>query len=310
MDSKDIELKSALDEIFGDDIIELNEDIPVIAKNELTNEELFENTSTLVFNQNDIIDAMEEFNSNEESVVNSEQIPNTIDKIINENNKDYNSILHEFSLPMIDMKNDSKENNAIDSNLNSAGEQKEIAYKNNNLDNAVKEKNSNIPIKKVIIISIIVVLLTLVGVYFIVNYISNREKVINCSYLFDDKNYKITDEYKITFKNRKITYIEGVYIYSSKTNDYDEQIRYIKEDKLPVIINSNGMKGFTYTYENTDDSIKISSYLDYTIMDEKEINSIDQDVKPISYFEVNLNENNKNLIKSFEKQGYKCITSK
>lgn len=316
MDSKDIELKSALDEIFGDDIIELDENTPVTDKKELTNEELFENTSTLVFNEDDIISAYKELNSIQENNINNNEestmvdkplgdigISNTFDIPVIESNEDSNVALEEIKPPVIE------EDNYIENNI--------TEFNNNIITEVVGEtkdnldvKSSNIPIKKVVIISIIVILITLAGVYLIINYNSNRKKVVNCSYIFDDKNYKITDEYKITYKNKKITYVEGVYIYSSKTNEYNSQIKYIKEDKLPAIINSNGMKGFTYTYENTDDSIKISSYLDYTIMDEDEINAIDQKIKPISYFKIDLNENDKNLIETFEKQGYKCIRSK
>ena len=216
-------------------------------------------------------------------------------------------ILNDFSIPVIDIKNDKKDENKEQLIIEDKAVEESKNNGTNNLENTV---NKNIPAAKVVIISIMVVLFTLTGVYFLANYNSNKEKVVNCSYSFNDKNYKITDEYKITYNSKKITYIEGIYIYTSKADEYDEQIKYIKEDKLPPIINSNGMKGFTYTYENTNDSIKIYSYLDYTIMDEEEINSIDQDIKPVSYFKVDLKSNSENLTDLFKKQGYKCVTSK
>lgn len=356
MDSKDIELKSALDEIFGDDIIELDDDIPVVETKEPTNEELFENTSTLILNPNDFIEPNEEIIANEMEVpfvfdnasnndvsavisnqtsnIDSSVIENPLintskkaemkevnDKnesileipfgsdVIFQNNDSSIGVLNDFSVPVLDAKNDVFENNSIEVNINN--ETKTIQEEVNDIsEEQKKEKNSNIPIIKVVIISVIVILLTLIGVYISLNFFGNKDKTIVCSYLFDDKNYKITDEYKITSQNKKITYIEGIYMYTSKTDEYDEQIRYVKEDKLPAIINSNGMKGFTYTYENTDDSIKISSYLDYTIMDENEIKAIDQNTNPISYFKVDVKENSENLTKLFKKQGYKCTSRK
>lgn len=264
MDYKDKELENALDEIFGDDIIELDTSTPL------------KKTSNL---QNITFDA----NKSEENIENLE-----LEETLTEEQE---------NIEKIDTKDDKEPNSNVDF------EKQESSLKE-------KKEISNIPMKKVVIISALVVLLTLAIVYLIVNYFENKQKTINCSFSFDDKGYKITDEYKITYKNKLITYIEGVYIYTSKTDDFDEQIKYIKEDKLPAIINSNGMKGFTYSYENSDDLIKINSYLDYTIMDFEKIKNIDQTSNPISYFKINLEDNSKNLISLLEKQGYKCTTSK
>lgn len=252
MDNKDTELKNALDEIFGDDILEVDTNV----------------------SQKELLETHEnEIKENEE-------------------------ILEE---PKI----------VIDETKNEVGIEEEIIPQDSQIVSSDEDKKSlNIPIKKVVIIGILVALLTIFIVFIIINYFGKKPKVINCSYLFDDEGYKISDEYKITFENKSISYIEGVYLYQSKNSEFDSQIEYIKQDKLPVIINSNGVKGFTYAYENSSSSLKISSYLDYSIMDFNSLKQINQDSMPLAYFKIDLEENNKNLIKDLEKQGYKCTKSK
>ena len=252
MDNKDNELKNALDEIFGDDILEVDTNV--------SQKELLETHENEIKSNEEILDEpkIEIGEAKKEVVIEEEIIPE-------------------------------------DTQIISSDEDKE---------------SSNIPVKKVVIIGVLVALFTIFMVFIIINYFGKKPKVINCSYLFDDTGYKISDEYKITFENKSISYIEGVYLYQSKNSDYDSQIEYIKQDKLPAIINSNGVKGFTYTYENSSSTLKISSYLDYSLMDFNSIKQINQDSVPLAYFKVDLEENNKNLIKNLEKQGYKCTKSK
>ena len=47
--------------------------------------------------------------------------------------------------------------------------------------------------------------------------------------------------------------MDGKYKYTALTDEYKQQIEYVKNEKLPAIVNSNGMDGFTYIYEASDD---------------------------------------------------------
>ena len=146
-------------------------------------------------------------------------------------------------------------------------------------------------------------------IYVIVSYLNGKERVINCSYQAEDAGYRVTDEYKITYVNDDVTYVEGVYNYTAKTDEYKQEVAYVKEEKLPVIINSNGMKGFTYIYETNDTFFKVSSYLDFTLFNYDEIGKINQEVTPISYFDINSKMSVNDLRTLFEDQGYVCNVS-
>ena len=144
-----------------------------------------------------------------------------------------------------------------------------------------------------------------------------EENLITVKFLSENNNIyylgmdnKYSDEYKITYKHDDIVYVEGEYIYNVLDNDYKDQIDVIKNEKMHVLLNSNGMKGFTYTYEVSDKSFKINSYLDFSQFDYKKINNIDQSLMPISYFEITNNMKYETLIKELQNQGYKCVPTR
>ena len=210
MDEKDKQMKEALDDIFGDDVIEIKD----------TNDDNLTNTSLNIPN-----------------ISSSEIIAPT----------------------SLDNENNIQETTA---------------------------KDNNISYKKIILYFLIGFVLGFILIYIIVNFVLNKEKTINCSYSANDLGYKITDEYKIKYKNNIILKVDGSYIYTAKTEEYKSQIEYIKNEKIPVIINSNGMKGFTYIYEVSDSYFKVNSYLDYDLFEFDKINKIDQKNMPISYFKI------------------------
>lgn len=134
----------------------------------------------------------------------------------------------------------------------------------------------------------------------------NCEKKTSCSYAVNDTNYKISDTYEIKYKKNKILYVNGKYDYEAKTKDFENQINIIRQEKIPVMVNSNAMKGFTYILDEGNDKFSITSSLDFTSFDYNEISKIDQKTKPISYFEIDSNLTYEKLKNILEKQGYTC----
>ena len=244
MDEKDSDVKRALDDIFGDDIIEID------------------------------------------PAINDEE---PIEEIIEINKEELN-----------DEKKESKVEEIKEETIT---EEKDISL----IDNEKQEKSFN---KKIFIYFILGFIIGLVFIYFIVNYSSEKEKIVNCSYQAEDTGYKVTDEYKITYKKDNVIYVESIYNYTAKTDEYKNQIEYIKDEKLPIIINSNGMSGFTYTYETSENFFKVFGYLDFTLFDYDKISKINQSVTPISYFNISSKQSFNELTKKLEKEGYVCIKSK
>lgn len=252
MDKKDSDIKRAIDDIFGDDVIEIG-NVEETSKNEYTDS----NLSATSLN-----------------------IPLTLDTLP--------------SAPEI---------NDYTSQINNDG---------NEEDNkpVIDEKNGKSFNKRIMIYFIIGFIIGLVFIYVIIKFVIGRQRVVNCAYSAEDVGYKVTDEYKIRYKNDTILYVESTYNYTAKTDEYKEQIEYVKDEKIPVIINSNGMSGFTYVYETSESFFKVLGYLDFTLFDYKKINKMDQKVAPISYFNINSTPSFKALKKDLEKEGYICTVSK
>ena len=70
------------------------------------------------------------------------------------------------------------------------------------------------------------------------------------------------------------------------------------------------MPGFTYTYETSDNYVKVNGYLDFTLFNYDEIEKINQEAMPLSYFKISRDMTYKTLKVNLEKQGYKCTTTK
>lgn len=204
-------------------------------------------------------------------------------------------------------------NNQINPNLNAS-------YPENNLTIENKEASSSKDVltstntikddksfnKKIIIYIALGIVLGLIVVFILVNFVFGIEKKELCTSVAEDTGYKYTDEYKITYKKNKINYVESTYTYTALNSEYKEQIKYVSDDKLRAVINSNGMPGFTYTYETSDDYVKVNGYLDFTLFNYDEIEKINQEAMPLSYFKISRDMTYKTLKNDLEKNGYKC----
>lgn len=172
------------------------------------------------------------------------------------------------------------------------------------ITNKIKENKENI-IYYLIGLAIITVI-----IYVLVNFVFGITKTVTCTYRAEDEGYDFSDEYKITYKKNKISYVESVYTYNALNDEFKGQLQYIREDKLPVIVNSNGMPGFTYIYESNDDFIKVNGYLDFTLFEFDKIDKMDQELMPISYFKIDSKTTYKTLKEDLESEGYVCTLSK
>ena len=208
-------------------------------------------------------------------------------------------------------------NNQINTNLNASYPENNLTIENNEASsskdaliskNTIKDdKSFN---KKIIIYIALGAILGLIVVFVLVNFVFGVEKKELCTSVAEDTGYKYTDEYKITYKKNKINYVESTYTYTALNSEYQEQIKYVSDDKLRAIINSNGMPGFTYTYETSDNYVKVNGYLDFTLFNYDEIEKINQEAMPLSYFKISRDMTYKTLKANLEKEGYKCTTTK
>ncbi len=282
MEEKDDDIKRAIDDIFGDDVIEIDTSNDDLNKN-FNDEDEFSNVAkTSMENINSLSNTND--NDSNESINNLNDInPNNLNDSVN----------------TLDGMNADEVNNDFD----------EEEYLKEDFVSKEKKQSKPFDIKTLIYFTLGFLVLIIV-IYAAINYANKREKIIKCSYEAEDVGYKVTDWYKIKYKNNDILYVEGEYNYIAKTNEYKGQIPYIKNEKIPVIINSNGMKGFTYVYETNESLFKVLTYLDYELFDYDRISNIDQSVFPISYFKINTNRSLSDLIKDLERKDYVCTKSK
>lgn len=257
---------------------------------------LVDSSSELNYNENGVnmptLDSItdksyESLDSNEES----SKISNN--ETINHNNYDFN--------------------NQINTNLNTGYPENNLTIENNEISsskNALISKNTikedKAFNKKIIIYIALGAILGLIAVFILVNFVFGVEKKELCTSVAEDTGYKYTDEYKITYKKNKINYVESTYTYTALNSEYKEQIKYVSDDKLRAVINSNGMPGFTYTYETSDNYVKVNGYLDFTLFNYDEIEKINQEAMPLSYFKISRDMTYKTLKNDLEKNGYKC----
>ena len=208
-------------------------------------------------------------------------------------------------------------NNQINTSLNASYPENNLTIENNEASSSKDVLSSKNTIKddksfnkKIIIYIALGMVLGLIVVFILVNFVFGIEKKELCTSTAEDTGYKYTDEYKITYKKNKINYVESTYTYNALNSEYQEQIKYVSDDKLRVIINSNGMPGFTYTYETSDNYVKVNGYLDFTLFNYDEIEKINQEAMPLSYFKISRDMTYKTLKANLEKQGYKCTITK
>lgn len=276
MKDKDKNIEEAIDNIFGEDVLTINTDSDDSNDNDLSK------TSLNIYNyENSDIDLSK---LDDET---KNQLENDHEALDNYDTNDEKRL---------DEQNES--NNVM--SLDSSSDDDIEVEKQTDLNG----KRKGILIILLCAILLVIVILTL----FIYNL--NCEKNVSCVYSVNDKNFVLSDTVKITYKKDKISYVNSNYSYAAITKDFKDQIDNIRQEKIPVIVNSNGMKGFTYILNEENDKFSITSSLDFTSFDYDEISKIDQKTKPISYFEIDSNLTYKKLKNILEKQGYTCKKSK
>lgn len=180
---------------------------------------------------------------------------------------------------------------------------------NNNLNTNIKKENSNNKIKIILYFLIGFVIGTIILI--LVNMqSSDQTKKTVCTYQDMKEEYNLVDEYVIEYKKNNITYITGKYSYKAKIESFNAEVERLRNEKLDVIINGNGIDGIVHGFEVSEDTLSIESYYDFEKIDFKAIDKIDYNVNPISYIELNSNLKYDKLIKDLEKKEYKCINSK
>ena len=287
--------------------------------NNLSNNNVFNTTNNTLNGNNN--DSLNNDNNVFPTYVNNEFNASNLGN--NENNNQDQAFFPDFQYDVNDI-NAAFNQNTInnDNNIvnNKVQEFNESSKNNINinpaLDNAKsdqsKEKtNKNFfSLKRIIIYFVVGFLIGFVLIYVLVNYVFGVSNVTVCSQSAKDVGYEYTDEYKITYKKGKILYVESDYNYKALTDEFKSQINYVKDEKLLAVINSNGMPGFTYVYEVSDDHFKVNGYLDFELINFDKVDDINQDLMPISYFKIDSKLTYSSLISNLEDEGYKCTPSK
>ena len=223
---------------------------------------------------------------------------------------DDNLVYHEYDNKVSEINNEEtkKEQNTSDNKI------PEDEENNSTLKNEVKEdltkENKKTKKKLFIILYLVGILIGIFLIIIIFLYLSNKKHVLKCDLNIKDTGYKVTDTYLIAYQKDNILYLNSDYNYKALNDEYKKQIEFIKQEKIPVMINSNSMSGFTYIYESGEDYFNIKGSLDFTKFNYKEINKINQKTNPISYFTIKKGMKLDDIKKKLEKDGYKCIKNK
>ena len=264
MDNKNDELKNALDEIFGDDLLEIN-------TNDIKKEDDIEDTIML---DNVVFTDKEEPKIDTSKV--SEKLDNVIDRIKKEDN---NSII------------DNNETIVEDSNIS--------------VKNSDEEVKTSTGIKKIVLAVTIPLLILLICILSYVLIIGIKEEE-TCKSSVKADGYKYSNSYNMIYRKNKLIRLKTSYSYVALTDEYKSQIEFIKNSKLPIVMNSYEMPGFTYKYDLTDNGYYLKGYLDFEQMDFNKLDKHDNTLHPINDIIINSKMSYKSLKKELIKQGYKC----
>ena len=243
--------------------------------------------------------------------------PINVDELLDSNlnsnsNFNFKDSLNDELINKKDEINSAQLNNKITDKSNDLIDNDEVNLKDlkNSDDKTIKQKkSSNFDkykltnfLKQKMVISFLTLIIIIV--FFIIFY--NQKMDISCHYEAKDNGYQINDKYVIRKKGNKIINVIGTYKFKALNDEWKNQIKYIKDEKNAVIVNSNGYSGFTFTYEETIDTFTLNSYLDFLKFDYKQIEKVNQDKKPLNYFKIYKKLNYKKLIKELEKNGFTC----
>lgn len=232
--------------------------------------------------ESDSEDIIEINNKNSNEIIESYKIPNSIENTVMHTNNQEEKIIN------IEEKEEAVTNNILESSANADGKYKK---------------------KTIIFYFIIGIIIGLIILFTIIYINSGKTKTVNCSYSKKDDAYTETEEYTITYTGDIISYIEGVYSYKTIPENI-KQLDVIREQKIPVIVNSNGIDGFTHIFEIGETIFKAYSYYDYEIMNFDIVNKNDPSKTPISYINIDSSKSYKKMAKDLENRGFKCINSK
>lgn len=252
MHKKDDNLKDALDEIFGDDFIEVDmddkkeENVPLIDRVIFTDYELEDEKQEQLKRSNTSTDKIKK----------------------------------------IPVWNEAKNNTPITKNI-------------------PKKKPTKNIYKSFILIVLIITMILIISLSIYITIFGIEKKEV-CELKAKDAGYNFSDTYIIAYKKNNIIKIKSSYEYNATDSEFTEQVKIIKESKLPVVINSNGMSGFTYIVEENDNSFKVNGYLDFEKMNFKEVDKQNYDLFPIAYEKINSKTTYNNFINKLKKQGYTC----
>ena len=266
-----------------------NKDNFIDSNKNMINEDIvsLNNVQNNTFNEiNDIIDS-------------SYEIPKTIENksIISEQNNNYDLFEEEKMI---------EDKTPINEQIISVSQKPilEDANNDNILTSSINE-DGKYKKKTIIFYFIIGVVVGLIILFTILFMNSGKIKTVNCSYENKDDVYTETEEYIITFSGNEISYIEGIYIYKTIPEN-SKQLEIIREQKIPVIVNSNGIDGFTHVFEIGDSIFKAYSYYDYEIMNFDIVDKNDPNITPISYINIDSSKSYKKMKKDLENRGFKC----
>lgn len=219
--------------------------------------------------------------------------------------------------------NDNEKINLMDADYFKKKSQQQLFFEKIKLiinKNAVKEEplNSSEPVKidvketyKRYIMGIVIIIAVLMFILFIVSIFTNNDtKVTTCTTNVEEAGYKISEEYKVSYVKNKIKKVEGKYNYIAKTDDFKKQVEVMKNEKVSVLINSNGINGFKYDYEFDEKSLTFNTILNYDEIDFNVIKNVDQIVTPISFITIDKKRKFNQLEEELVKKGFTCVSSK
>lgn len=311
MDNKDFDVEKALDELFDGDFIDKDDKVVVENTNVYSSSEeknivFMDFEPTIDNNKKD--NMLNENNTYKDEVVFD---MNNLDKLLENKNLEDTIIpdsirtIEETIVPETVKPIEEKKDDVVTVTNNLENNDEAIfPYEKVKSEEYIEKKKNTPEILKIILIGIIVIILVLSVIGIIIKV--TTPGTIKCTYKADTDEFTLSDEYEIDYKSKDILSVVGEYKYRSKTEDFNKEIQFIKDEKIPVIVNSNGMPGFTYIYEVEDEIIKVYTYLDFTMFDYDEISKVNQKTTPISYFDIKKNMKIKDLKEILENKGYIC----
>lgn len=290
MSKKNEDVKAAIDAIFEDDFIEIKktDETPTESNITFSDYEDEEEKEITTHEDNDI--------SNNDSYVEEDnnKIQDNIDDDVNNDNIN-NDYYNEEPIFLTKQSKKDKIFNSI---------KKENILKNFNKDNIIRKFNKDNILYTLGIIGIISLVIVLVITIFVVVF--GVKKNVKCVSKATDEGYSFMETYEITYKKNDIIRIKSIYRYEATSADFLEQVQFVKKDKVPVVVNSNGMKGFNYIIEEKDDAFEVTGYLDFKEMDFTEVDKVDKKLFPISYIDFDSKTTYKDMEKSLKKKGFTC----